>query len=72
MYPNANVNVNLARMFWSQTSLSQTRNAASKVDIAFPTSQSLDIFTLPLVPGLGKEYVIEVSPDFDNTFEFGN
>jgi len=64
----ANVNVNLAMMFWSQTSLSQTWNAASKVDIAFPTSQSLDVFTLPLVPGIGKEYAI----DFGDTFDFGN
>jgi hypothetical protein len=54
------------------TSTSQNCNAASKVDIVFLPTQGLDLFTHPMVPGAGKEYIVQVAPDFDDTLEFGN
>jgi hypothetical protein len=53
------------------TSTSQNCNAASKVDIVLLSTQIPDLFTQPMVPGAGKEYVVQVAPDFDDTFDFG-
>ena len=70
--PNLNVNIDNTGLFVSLTSLSQNWNAASKVDMVFPTTQSPDMLTLPRIPGSGKEYIVHVASDFDAPFEFGS
>jgi hypothetical protein len=70
--PNLNVNIDNMGLFVSVTSLSQNRNAASKIDMVFPTTQNPDVLTLPRIPGSGKEYIVRVAPDFDAPFEFGS
>lgn len=54
------------------TSTSQNCNATSKIDIVFPSTQIPDVFTQPMVPGAGKEFVLNVAADFDDTYEFGH
>lgn len=66
------MNLNNISMYVALTSTSQNLNAASKIDMVIPTTQEPDVFTSPMVPGFGKDYVIEVAPDFDEPFEFGN
>jgi hypothetical protein len=52
-------------------STSQNCNTASKIDLVPLPTQSPDLFTHPMVPGAGKEFVVEVAPDFDDTLDFG-
>lgn len=54
----------------SLTSLSQNLNAASKIDIVWLTTQVLDSSALPRIPGAGKDYVLQVAPDFDAPLDF--
>lgn len=54
------------------TSTSQNCNTASKIDMVFLSTQTPDLFTHPMVPGAGKEYIVQVAPDFDDTLEFGH
>ncbi len=68
--PNITINLNNEGPFISLTSLSQNFNTASKIDIVLPTSQTQDL-QLPRIPGLGKEYIVHVAPDFDAPVEFG-
>ena len=63
---------NNSAVYGPLTSTSQNSNAASKIDIVFLPTQLPDLFTQPMVPGAGKEYIVQVSPDFDETIEFGH
>jgi hypothetical protein len=51
-------------------SLSQNLNTASKIDIVVLTTQPPGLI-LPRIPGSGKEYIVEVAPDFDAPLELG-
>jgi hypothetical protein len=55
--------------FVSLTSTSQWLNAASKSDIVFLTTQPGILPPAPRIPGLGKEYILGVAPDFDASLE---
>jgi hypothetical protein len=51
-------------------SLSQILNAASKIDIVLSDTQSVaQQFTR--MPGSGKEYILDVAPDFDAPLQIG-
>lgn len=62
--PNLNINGNAVA---SVTSMSQILSAASKVDLAQFPSQPLDL--LPRVAGTGKEQLLQIAPDFDDSLE---
>lgn len=67
---SANLNTNFnGLMFVSVTSTSQILNASSKIDLVQPSSQNAPV--LPRVPGTGKEYVLQIAPDFDDALEIG-
>lgn len=52
------------------TSTSQNLNAASEVDMVFISTQSQVLPLSPMrIPGLGKEYILHVAPDFDESLE---
>jgi len=55
-------------MFASITSMSQILNAASKVDLVEMSSQLPPV--LPRIPGAGKDHIVYVAPNFDDTMEF--
>lgn len=65
------ININSGGLFWSLTSVSQNVNTASKIDLVVPSSQNPDPFTLPRVPGTGKDFIVNVAPDFDAPIDFG-
>jgi hypothetical protein len=54
------------------TSTSQNCNTASKIDLVPMATQYPDLFTQPMVPGAGKEYIVQVAPDFDDSLDFGS
>jgi hypothetical protein len=56
-------------MFNSITSTSQILGSTSKVDMVQIYGQNPAL--LPRVPGTGKEYVLQIAPDFDDTIEMG-
>lgn len=66
-----NLLANNSVVYGPLTSTSQNCNAASKIDLVYLPTQSPDIFTQPMIPGAGKEYVVEVAPDFDDTLDLG-
>ena len=51
------------------TSLSQNLNAASKIDIVLLTTQFVDAQMFSRIPGAGKEYIVQVAPDFDEPMD---
>jgi hypothetical protein len=51
-------------------SLSQNLTPASKVDLVVLTTQD-PVLLLPRIPGSGKEYIVEVAPDFDAPLDLG-
>jgi hypothetical protein len=55
--------------FASMTSTSQILSAASKIDLVHISGQNPAL--LPRVPGTGKQYVVQIAPDFDDTLEMG-
>uniref|UniRef100_E6PZH6 Uncharacterized protein n=1 Tax=mine drainage metagenome TaxID=410659 RepID=E6PZH6_9ZZZZ len=69
-------NMTCANMGWNMnvtafgpiTSTSQIANVASKIDLVPISGQS--IYQYPRVPGVGKDHVVYVAPDFDDTLEF--
>jgi hypothetical protein len=67
---SANLNMNMnGNQGTSITSMSQILNVASKVDMVELTSQ--DPALLPRIPGVGKNYVLQIAPDFDDALEIG-
>jgi hypothetical protein len=67
---SANFNMSMnGNAFASLTSTSQILNPASKVDLVHISSQNPAL--LPRVPGTGKEYVIQIAPDFNDSLEMG-
>jgi hypothetical protein len=62
---------NNSAVYGPLTSTSQNCNPASKIDMVFLSTQNPDLFTQPMVPGAGKEYIVQVAPDFDDTLDFG-
>lgn len=67
---SANFNLSMnGNVFVSLTSTSQILNPASKVDLVYISAQNPAL--LPRVPGTGKEYVVQVAPDFNDTLEMG-
>jgi hypothetical protein len=52
-------------LFVSLTSTSQYQNASSKTDIVLLSTQAQVLPTTPRIPGLGKDYIVHVAPDFD-------
>lgn len=66
---SASLNMNLnGAMFGSITSTSQVLNTYSKLDLVEISSQMPP--PLVRVPGAGKDQIVQVSPDFDDTLEF--
>jgi hypothetical protein len=55
----------------SLTSMSQNLNCASKIDIAPLSTQGPDLQVSPRTPGAGKDYILEVAPDFDAPMDLG-
>jgi hypothetical protein len=57
-------------VFAALTSTSQNLNAASKTDMVLLSTQAQALPLLPMrIPGLGKEYILHVAPDFDESVE---
>ena len=66
----ASLNMNMnGSALGSITSTTQVWNAASKVDLVELSSQSS--YAIPRIPGVGGEYIVQVTPDFDDTLEMG-
>lgn len=66
---NTTVNVGEG-LFVSLTSTSQNLNAASKTDMVLPSTQVYVVPPSPRIPGLGKDFILHVAPDFDDSLEF--
>lgn len=69
MSGSMNLNVNVTMYAAPITSTNQILTAASKLDLAAMGGQPLS--PIPRVPGIGKDKVIDVAPDFDDTLELG-
>jgi hypothetical protein len=67
-----NTLANNSGIYGPLTSTSQNCNAASKIDIVSLQTQIPDLFTQPMVPGAGKQYIVQVAPDFDETLDLGH
>ncbi|MGC9199547.1 MAG: hypothetical protein ACP5E5_11525 [Acidobacteriaceae bacterium] len=65
---NFDMSVN-GNAFVSLTSTSQILNPASKIDLVRISGQEPAFF--PRVPGTGREYVLRVAPDFNDSLEMG-
>lgn len=66
---NTTVNVGEG-LFVSLTSTSQNLNAASKTDMVLPSTQ-VQVLP-PRIPGFGKDFILHVAPDFDDSLEFSH
>jgi hypothetical protein len=56
-------------MFAPVISTSQILNGTSKIDLVHSENQCPIV--LPRVPGIGKDQVVRIAPDFDDTLEIG-
>jgi hypothetical protein len=66
------INLNNQGLFVSLASLSQNANTASKIDMVIPTTQYQALPPALRIPGAGKDYVLQVAPDFDDSLEFSH
>jgi len=67
---SANVNWNMNTVMYGPiTSTTQIQNATSKLDLASIDGQPIP--PIARTPGVGKEHVISVNHDFDDSLEFG-
>lgn len=65
-----NITIDLNQGAWSTlTSLGQTPNAGSKIDIVAISTQFVDARLFPRIPGAGKDQIVHVAADFDEPLD---
>ena len=69
-----NMTMNVSEgMYVALTSTSQNLNAASKTDMVVLSTQAPVLPPSPVrVEGLGKDYILHVAPDFDDSLELSH